>query len=102
MAQYDDLHTGTITVVGIISAVLTFVIIVAAQVLFYQYRTLESLRKEVDVPITQSDNILDQQREALNSYRWIDQEKGIVAIPIDQAKETVLQSLKKADAPAAN
>ncbi len=96
MAQYDDLHTGTITLVGVISAILTFVIILAAQVLYYQYRTVEQTRKEIDVPIAKSDNILEGQRDLLNSFRWIDREKGVVGIPIDQAMQQVLSTMTPA------
>ncbi|WP_339743429.1 hypothetical protein [uncultured Rubinisphaera sp.] len=93
MARYDDLHTGTITVVGIISAVITFVIIVAAQVLYYQFQTIEHQRKNIDAPLVLTENALKVQNEELNSYSWIDQEKGTVSIPIEKAKQQVLQEM---------
>ena len=94
MAQYDDLHPGTITFVGVVSTVLTFVIIVAAQVLYFQYQTLEVQRKEIDAPITHSEGLLKNQQQALNSYAWIDREKGIVSKPIDRAMTEVLSQLQ--------
>ncbi|WP_237228157.1 hypothetical protein [Rubinisphaera sp. JC750] len=93
MAQYDDLHTGTITLVGVVSAILTFVIIAAAQVLYYQYQEVETARKEIDVPITASDNVILEQEAILSNYGWLDQEKGIVGLPIDRAMQDVLAEL---------
>ncbi len=93
MARYDDLHTGTITLVGIVSAVITFVIIVAAQVLYYQFQSIEHQRKSVDVPLAQTDAALKIQNEELNSYSWIDREKGSVSVPIEVAKKEVLQEM---------
>tara|TARA_E500000305_G_C4016109_1_gene235718 strand:- start:841 stop:1200 length:360 start_codon:yes stop_codon:yes gene_type:complete len=93
MARYDDLYTGTITLVGIISAVITFVIIVAAQVLYYQFQTIEHQRKNIDAPLVLTENALKVQSEELNSYSWIDREKGTVSIPIEKAKKQVLQEL---------
>jgi len=93
MAQYDDLHTGTITLVGVVSAILTFVIIAAAQVLYYQYQAVETQRKEIDVPITASDNVILEQEAVLGQYGWLDQEKGIVSLPIDRAMQDVMSEL---------
>lgn len=33
--------------------------------------------------------------EVLNSYGWVDQDKGVVRIPVDRAKDLVIQELNK-------
>lgn len=93
MAQYNDVQTGTIGVIGAISAILTFVIIAAAQVLYYQYQSEETQRKEVDAPITSADRLVGAQTAELNSYGWVDREKGIVSLPIERAKQEVLATM---------
>lgn len=90
MAQYDDVKTGTITLVGVISSILTFVIIAAAQVLYYKYQDDEMQRKEVDTPIATTDRIVEAQFTELNNYGWVDRDNGVVSIPIERAMQEVL------------
>jgi len=94
MARYDDLHTGTITLVGIVSAALTFVIIVAAQVLYYQFQAIEHQRKVVDAPLVLTNEMIEEQQTELNTYSWVDREKGAVSIPIEKAMSEVLEEMK--------
>lgn len=90
MARYDDLHTGTIAVVGVVSAILTFVIIGAVQVLYFEFTQLEYERKVVEAPLVGTDQKVNQQTDELNHYSWIDSEAGSVSIPISQAMSHVL------------
>ncbi len=90
MAQYDDVKTSTITLVGVISSILTFVIIAAAQVLYYKYQDDEMQRKEVDTPILTSDRIVEAQFTELNNYGWVDRDNGVVSLPIERAMQEVL------------
>ena len=39
--------------------------------------------------------MLQREREILNSYRWVDRPKGIVHIPIDRAMELTVERQKK-------
>ena len=43
------------------------------------------------VPEKNAESILANQAAALTEYRWIDQDKNIVAVPIDRAMEIVVQ-----------
>ena len=37
----------------------------------------------------------EQEAETLSTYGWVDQEKGIVRIPVDRATELVIEELNK-------
>lgn len=90
MARYDDLNTQNISVVGLCGAVGTFVIIVALQVLYYNFESQEMARKVLNVPQVGSESILSEQRARLSSYGWVDREQMIVSVPIDEAMAQVL------------
>lgn len=80
--------------IGIVGTILTFVIIVALQVLFHRVSKEELARKSA-MPNADLERIRTAQLEHLNSYRYIDQAAGRVAIPIDRAKELVLVELNE-------
>ncbi len=94
MARYDDINAGAISVIGFVSIMITFVIIVAAQVLYFQYQEIETKRKHVLFPINESSVKLAEQKTALENYTWLDREKGIVSKPIQQSMQDVLKKLK--------
>ena len=53
-------------------------------------------------PVTDLGDMIRSQDEALNSYGWVDREKGIARIPIERAIElTAQRGLPRASAPAA-
>jgi len=39
----------------------------------------------------QFNNVLEKQDQTLDSYDWVDQDKGVVRIPIDKAMELLAQ-----------
>ena len=85
MATYDDVSTQNITVIGICGAVGTFVIIIGLQSMYYRFESQEYQRKVVTVQTVGPDSLLNDQRSRLNSYGWIDRERRLVGIPIDDA-----------------
>jgi len=91
MAKYDDLNMPLISVVAFISIVLTFVSIVAAQIIYYAYERNEIYTKRTSLPDADADNQINQQIGRLNSYGWIDRQNKVLAIPIDQAMSLVLK-----------
>lgn len=95
MAKYDDLDMSMITVTGIVSSILTFIIVVAVQVLYTDYYQTEFQRKEIDTPIATSNAIIANQKENLTKYAWLDEDKTKVALPIDQAMQMTLAAYSK-------
>ena len=87
--RYDDPNVAASAVIGIISAMLLFVIIVALQAFFYGAQQTEVERKV----LTQPNQALQQheasQLELLNSYGWVSEGDGVVRIPVERAMELV-------------
>ena len=87
--RYDDPNVAASAVVGIISAILLFVIIVVLQAYFYDAEQTE-LEKKVYTQPNQALQQLDaSQLEMLSSYGWVSQADGVVRIPIERAMELV-------------
>ncbi len=85
-------------------ALLIFALIVALQGVFYRVeRTARGAKWDSGMP-TQMEQSRTQQLEQLNAYRWIDEPKGVVAVPIERAMELVVEEAasvsSKSDAPA--
>ncbi len=90
MARYDDLNTQNISVIGLCGAVGTFVLILGLQVMYYHYESLEMSRKVLAAPLAGPESVLNEQRNRLASYGWVDREQQIVAVPIDEAMSQVI------------
>ncbi len=89
--ETGDLDLTAIIGWGLIAVVLFFVLVTAVQAFFYRYeRAYLAERVYAEAPV-EPRRIRDEQLERISGYRWVDQEHGIVAIPIDRAMELVAQ-----------
>jgi len=77
--------------VGIVFAIGLFVVVVLLQAFFYRAEQEENVRKVVAVAPQELSQLRAQQQELLHSYKVVDQQKGVVAIPIDLAMKLVVQ-----------
>jgi hypothetical protein len=92
----DDLNTSKIAVVGFISVIVVFALIILMQVLFYWAEAQQRLVKNVDQPYLENANLTADQQAKLTKYQWLDpNEKKFVVIPIKQAMELVVNKLAK-------
>ena len=94
MFQKDDVDVQQVAIVGAFSLILFVAIIVGSQVLFYrsekadmQFKLKNGLPSEVSILHT-------EERMKLASYRWVDRQKDVVAIPIERAMELQLKDLQ--------
>jgi len=76
--------------VGIVFAILLFVVVVLLQAIFYRAEQQENVRKVVAVAPQELSQLRAQQEELLHSYKVIDLQKGVVVIPIDVAMKLVV------------
>ncbi|EDL58454.1 hypothetical protein [Gimesia maris] len=90
-AAYDDLDTTMIAYVGVVGTIITFFTVFAVAALSNKFESNQTEIKVVEAPEVNSDSLLANQAAALSEYRWIDQDKKIVAVPIDRAMEIVVQ-----------
>ena len=89
MTRYDDPDVPLSAVIGLIGAMLLVVIIVVLQAVFFDMEAAELERKVYSQRDEALARLEAEQRETLASYRWIDQEGGVVGIPIERAMELV-------------
>lgn len=87
--RYDDPNVAASAVVGIISAILLFVIIVVLQAYFYGAEQTELEKKVFTQPNQALQQLNASQLEMISSYGWVSQPDGVVRIPIERAMELV-------------
>jgi len=88
--RYDDPDVPASAVVGIVSAILLFVIIVALQAVFYRMEEGERSRKVYEQPYEALQQLDADQLGTLSSYGWVDQQQGVTRIPIERAMALVV------------
>jgi hypothetical protein len=86
----NDVNTPLLLVIGFVSAVLVFAIVVMLTVLYYAAEARQEYVKNISQPYTEVENLLSAQRAKLVEYRWVDPKNQWVAIPIDRAMELVV------------
>ncbi len=84
-----DPKTGLTLVVGIVGVLLLVMIIVGLQAVYYDVEN-DIVAEIYAEPSLDVKLVKAQQLEVLNSYGWVDREKGVVRIPIDRAMELVI------------
>jgi hypothetical protein len=89
--EEQEPNTPLTAVVGLVFAILLFVVIVLLQAFFYRAEDEENVRKVVAVAPEALSQLRAQQEELLHSYKIIDPQKGVIAIPIDLAMELFVQ-----------
>jgi len=87
--RYDDPNVAASAVVGIISAILLFVVIVVLQAYFYGAEQSELEKKVYSQPYQALQQLDANQLELLNSYGWVSEAEGTVHVPIERAMELV-------------
>ena len=88
--RYDDPNVAASAVVGIISAILLFVIIVVLQAFFYSAEQRELEKKVYSQPYQALQQLDAKQLELLTSYGWVSEAEGLVRVPIERAMELVV------------
>ncbi|MFB3785443.1 MAG: hypothetical protein ACE15F_03645 [bacterium] len=91
MAYRDDLNTSLIALIGFLSAILLFGLIVGLQVWYYTYQEREFARKVVSQRPAELTQVTAKQQEQLHAYRWVNEASRAVAIPIGRAMELVVK-----------
>lgn len=89
--RYDTINTSAIVLVGFMSAILTFAIIIGVQAMFYSAQQAELVKKDIDVADARVIETITQQRQKLTGYSWADDAKKKVSLPIEQAMAKVVE-----------
>lgn len=91
MRNPDDPNPRITAVVGLLAALGLIVVIIALQAWFFGAQRSEQARKSDAGGLAEIGQVPAGTADALGSYRWIDQPKGIVGIPIERAMALVVQ-----------
>jgi hypothetical protein len=84
--------------ISVAVGVLLFAIsIVWLQSYFYLVRNDQIHRSVLSVPNPKLRDLRAREAEVLNSYGWVDQQQGIVRIPIDRAMERMVEETRAGD-----
>ena len=89
--RYDDPNVAASAVVGVISAIGLFVIIVLLQTWFYRAEEDERYRKVYSQPYQELQKVDNEQLERLGSFGWISEGDGVAHIPIERAMKIVAE-----------
>ena len=92
--RYDDPNVAASAVVGVISAIGLFVIIVLLQTWFYRAEEDERYRKVYSQPYQELQKVDNEQLERLGSFGWISEGDGVAHIPIEQAMKIIAEESK--------
>jgi uncharacterized transporter YbjL len=85
-----DPSASMAVLIGIVGAILTFVVIVALQAMFYNAEEQAS-RVHLTDDSSLATRLRSEQLETINTYRWKDREKGLATIPIDRAMDRIVE-----------
>jgi len=89
----EDVNTPMIALVGILGAILLFVVTIGIEAWIRSHQEEENYRKVISPPNEELSQLQAKQLESINGYRMVDTQKNIVAIPIDRAMELVVEDL---------
>ncbi len=89
--RYDTINTSGIVLVGFMSAIVTFAIIIGVQAMYYSASQAELVKKDVNVADKMVIETVTRQRQKLTGYSWADDKKQKVSIPIEKAIAKVIE-----------
>ncbi|MHC4991484.1 MAG: hypothetical protein ACYTGC_10925 [Planctomycetota bacterium] len=89
--EESDPRSGTTLLVGVVGVALLVVVVLLLEVLFKRTAESEFRRRVVDEPSAELSELQAEQIERLQGYRWVDEQEGVVTIPIERAMELVVE-----------
>jgi hypothetical protein len=89
--EEQEPNTPLTALVGLVFAILLFVLVVVLQAYFYRANDEENVRKVVAQVPEELSQLKSQQEEKLHSYKILDPNKGVIAIPIDLAMKILVR-----------
>jgi hypothetical protein len=94
MAEHEDLNTPLIALVGFLGAVIVFAIVLFLAAIYRGYETRFQFEMDISEPYTEVTDLRNRQRGDLASYGWVDEEKGLVSIPIGRAIDLTVREIQ--------
>ncbi len=95
LVPHDDPSAGPTVIVGGVSLLLLFALIVALEALHRTAAESEFQRKVVAERPVELRQVQADQRTTLSTYRWLDRAQGVATIPIDRAMALVIEEHRR-------
>ena len=94
----DVTNVGLLSVIGAFIGVVLLLIVVLMQAWFYSWKEEAAANRSIasDDPQTALGRAKIEQEEQINSYRWVQREAGVRAIPIQRAMDLVAKEMADA------
>ncbi|MHC4260956.1 MAG: hypothetical protein ACYSWX_00385 [Planctomycetota bacterium] len=90
-AEQDSLPVGRLFVIGFSGIVITYIIVLLVQGLYFAGEREQWEEKVVAIPVEEADQTLSAQAESNRSYGVVDSEAGTYQIPVERAMELMLE-----------
>ena len=90
----DDPDTSVTALVAILFGVLTVASVLALQGYFEYAKDVELRSKVVNVRPAELQQALEEGEARISGYRWLDRDRGVVAIPIEKAMELTVERME--------
>ena len=84
-------QTKVIFLWGVVAVVILAILLVWLRSYFFLVRNETVQKNYLSAPNPKIDELHAHEQQVLTSYGWVDQQKGIVHIPIDQAMELMVR-----------
>ena len=94
MTFKDDVNSPLIITVGAISGFLVIVLVIGLQAWFLSEEQRE-LSGDYSAGNRELTELRKDQQAKISTYHWIDRDKNVVAIPIDEAKKLLIENKGK-------
>ena len=93
-------QTKVIFLWGVVTVVILVVLVVWARSYFFLVRNEFVQRNYLSAPNPKIDEQHAREQQVLSSYGWVDRQKGIVHIPIDQAMDIMVRDAQSGSSPS--
>jgi hypothetical protein len=99
MNTHGDPPASLTAIAGIVGGILLLAVVLLAEVLFYNVQRIEDETKLYAGKPPELADLQARQLAQINAYRYVDQAKGVVAIPIDRAMELYVADVQATSLP---
>ncbi len=95
MAAFDDgIKIGRVAYIGLVSVLVTYVLVLFLQVLYFSYmNSLNATQLANEGPPAELTDLRSKQQNALTQRGYVDRQRGVVSVGVTRAKELVVKEL---------
>jgi hypothetical protein len=95
MAFKEDVNSQLIITIGAMSGFMVIVVVIGLQAWFMSEEKREMDEKYADAQNPELVELRKEEHTKISTYRWIDKDRKIAAIPVDDAMTMLIQNKGK-------